>query len=679
MSSSHEQVQQRRTLFYTVFLHISTVAFILWIFPSQVTFNYQYSKGRPWNYENLYAPFDFEIRKTDAQIRSEREALLAQKVYFYRYDSEIVAAERSKLAERLEAVLPKDVSGEARFNRLLSFLEQAFDSLYTKGVFEGELPSVQFKIIRNNKAESISSDGLIASSSLTDYLSNYSIPIVEQSANDLLRTILSQSIRPNLFLEESLTENAYQTQLNQLSLTRGIVFEGKLIIAKGEVVDDQSFQIIESLRLQYQSDQWKESNSYYLLAAYGLLVALLLLLLLLYLKRYREDLYRNTNQLTFIFFNIVLMVSVAIVLTRIDERFVYLAPFSILPLVLKNFFDARLALFVHLMTLLILGMVLPSAYEFLFLQLAAGIVVMLGSNELHKRTNLFAAAFFVTLVYIVSYVAFHGLRGGAILSIDLWVLLLFVLNGMITLFAQPLIYLYEKLFSLVSDVSLLELSDTNSKLLKELSEKAPGTFNHSLQVANLCEAAANAVGANSLLLRVGALYHDIGKMVTPEFFTENQIQGANPHEDLTPTESAQIIRRHVINGVELARKNNLPDRVIDFIRTHHGNSLVYYFYKRQLDDEGAVNELDFRYPGPIPFSKETAILMMCDAVEAASKSLKQPDYFALDQFVERIISGQLESGQFASATITLKEIETIKAVLKKKLTNIYHVRVEYPE
>lgn len=679
MSSSHEQVQQRRTLFYTVFLHISTVAFILWIFPSQVTFNYQYSKGRPWNYENLYAPFDFEIRKTDAQIRSEREALLAQKVYFYRYDSEIVTAERSKLAERLEAVLPKDVSGEARFNRLLSFLEQAFDSLYAKGVFEGELPSVQFKIIRNNKAESISSDGLIASSSLTDYLSNYSIPIVEQSANDLLRTILSQSIRPNLFLEESLTENAYQTQLNQLSLTRGIVFEGKLIIAKGEVVDDQSFQIIESLRLQYQSDQWKESNSYYLLAAYGLLVALLLLLLLLYLKRYREDLYRNTNQLTFIFFNIVLMVSVAIVLTRIDERFVYLAPLSILPLVLKNFFDARLALFVHLMTLLILGMVLPSAYEFLFLQLAAGIVVMLGSNELHKRTNLFAAAFFVTLVYIVSYVAFHGLRGGAILSIDLWVLLLFVLNGMITLFAQPLIYLYEKLFSLVSDVSLLELSDTNSKLLKELSEKAPGTFNHSLQVANLCEAAANAVGANSLLLRVGALYHDIGKMVTPEFFTENQIQGANPHEDLTPTESAQIIRRHVINGVELARKNNLPDRVIDFIRTHHGNSLVYYFYKRQLDDEGAVNELDFRYPGPIPFSKETAILMMCDAVEAASKSLKQPDYLALDQFVERIISGQLESGQFASATITLKEIETIKAVLKKKLTNIYHVRVEYPE
>ena len=187
------------------------------------------------------------------------------------------------------------------------------------------------------------------------------------------------------------------------------------------------------------------------------------------------------------------------------------------------------------------------------------------------------------------------------------------------------------------------------------------------------------MGANSLLLRVGALYHDIGKMVTPEFFTENQIQGANPHEDLTPTESAQIIRRHVINGVELARKNNLPDRVIDFIRTHHGNSLVYYFYKRQLDDEGAVNELDFRYPGPIPFSKETAILMMCDAVEAASKSLKQPDYLALDQFVERIISGQLESGQFASATITLKEIETIKGVLKKKLTNIYHVRVEYPE
>lgn len=679
MSASHQQVQKRRTLLFTLLLHVTTVAFLLWIFPSQITFNYQYVQGRPWNYENLYAPFDFEIRKTDAQIQQERDALLEDKTFYYRYDAEIIALERSFLSERLESVYPKNAVGSIQFKLWLESLELAFDMLCKNGIIKGSFPSDRIKIVKNNQAETIATDKLLGTDNLKDRLNSFQFKGVDQSVVDPLKQILIQSIRPNLTLEETLTENAFQVQLNQLSLTRGIVFEGKLIIAKGGVIDDATFQIIESLRTQYQLDQRKDSNNYYLLGAYGVLIALLLLLLLLYLKRYRLDIYQNTNQLTFIFFNILLMVSLVLVLTRIDERFVYLAPLSILPLVLKNFFDARLALFVHLMALLILGMILPNAYEFLFLQLSAGIVVMLGSNELHKRTNLFAAAFFVTLVYIISYVAFQGLRGGAIVAIDLWVLILFILNGMLTLFSQPLIYLYEKLFGLVSDVSLLELSETNSKLLKELSEKAPGTFNHSLQVANLCEVAANAVGANSLLLRVGALYHDIGKLSAPEFFTENQIQGANPHDDLTPVESAHIIRRHVIYGIEIARKNNLPDRVIDFIRTHHGNSLVYFFYKKQLEEEGEADENEFRYPGPIPFSKETAILMMCDAVEAASKSLKQPDYTTLDEFVERIISGQLESGQYSAATITLKEIETIKAVLKKKLTNIYHVRIEYPD
>ena len=480
MSASHQQVQKRRTFLFTVLLHVAAVAFLLWIFPSQVTFNYQYAKGRPWNYENLYAPFDFEIKKTDTQIQEERDTLLRDKIFYYRYDDEIVATERSYLSERLESIFPKISVGNSRFNLWLKSLELAFDAIYKNGVIKGSFPSDRIKVVKNNQAETIVADRLIGTDNLKERVNRLEFKGVEPSVVEPLKAILIQSIRPNLILEEALTENAFQTQLSQLSLTRGIVFEGKLIIAKGEVIDDATFQIIESLRTQYQSDQWQESNTYYLLGAYGILIALLLLLLLLYLKRYRLDIYQNTNQLTFIFFNILLMVSLVLVLTKIDERFVYLAPLSILPLVLKNFFDARLALFVHLMTLLILGMVLPNAYEFLFLQLSAGIVVMLGSNELHKRTNLFAAAFFVTLVYIISYVAFHGLRGGAILSIDLWVLILFVLNGMLTLFSQPLIYLYEKLFSLVSDVSLLELSDTNSKLLKELSDKAPGTFNHSL-------------------------------------------------------------------------------------------------------------------------------------------------------------------------------------------------------
>jgi len=331
------------------------------------------------------------------------------------------------------------------------------------------------------------------------------------------------------------------------------------------------------------------------------------------------------------------------------------------------------------LTVLILGFVVPNSFEYIFLQIIAGIVTILTVSELYKRANLFVSVGQITLIYIVAYLSFHTIHEGNLNNIQWFALGLFLLNGMITLFVQPLIYIYEKLFGLVSDVSLLELSDTNSKLLKELSNRAPGTFNHSLQVANLAEAAANGIGANAMLVRVGALYHDIGKLENPTYFTENQITNVNPHDEISPKESARIILGHVIKGIELARKNNLPDRVVDFIRSHHGTTLVYYFYKKQQEVEGDADEANFRYSGPLPFSKETAILMMADSVEAASKSLKDPTFLMIDAFVEKIIAGQMKSNQFVNADITFKEIENIKKIFKLKLTNIYHLRVEYPE
>ena len=286
----------------------------------------------------------------------------------------------------------------------------------------------------------------------------------------------------------------------------------------------------------------------------------------------------------------------------------------------------------------------------------------------------------IVLVYLIAYIAFTIIQEGTFLKIDVLTIGLFLLNGLLMLFVQPLIYIYEKLFGLVSDVSLLELSDTNSKLLKELSDQAPGTFHHSLQVANLAEAAANEIGANTLLVRVGALYHDIGKLKQPKYFSENQIAPDSPHDSLTPKQSAKIIIDHVLDGILIAQKNKLPDRVIDFIRTHHGTSSVYYFYKKQLEfDPEGTNIEDFQYPGPRPFSKETAILMMADAVEAASKSLKAPDIGQLDLFIEKIISGKMEEGQFNASNITLAEIETVKKVLLRKLINVYQLRIEYPE
>jgi len=313
------------------------------------------------------------------------------------------------------------------------------------------------------------------------------------------------------------------------------------------------------------------------------------------------------------------------------------------------------------------------------LQTAAGIVTILSVSELYKRANLFISIFQITLVYLVVYLAFFTIRAGNIQSLDVFVFGLFVINGLLTLFVQPLIYLYEKVFKLVSDVSLLELSDTNSIVFKELSNKAPGTFHHSLQVANLAEAAAVAIEANVLLTRVGALYHDIGKINNPIFFSENQRALVSPHDELSPKDSAKMIIQHVLDGIELAKKYNLPDRVIDFIRTHHGTSKVYYFYKKQQELSNDFDPSDFSYKGPKPFSKETAIVMMSDAVEAASKSLKSPSIELLEGFVSKIINQQMEEDQFVNSNITLAEIETVKKVLINKLVNIYHLRVEYPE
>ena len=681
MSRLLVDAQRLRFFLFSSLLVVTAVALIVWIFPSQHAFNYEYTQGRPWRYETLYAPFDFSIKKTEDQLKAERERAAKAKVFYFDFTEGLSSYKEAELASLLSS---STNTASARNQKLLADqkgqVRSWIDSIQQALVFGEEIEFIEnVRLIKGNEAIAVDREYLISITQHKENTSTLSSSLFTESQLEQVKEFIRGVLQVNARLNQTLTDAAFKTQLEQISLTRGLVPEGSLIVAKGEIIEAENFQVLESLKYEYQSSSIEASNGIFIVIAYAILVAIVLVLLMLYLRKYRQDIFENSNQLVFLYTNIVLMVFITTLLVEIDERFVFLSPMSILPLVLKNFFDARVALFAHIITVLIIAMTLSNAYEFVFLQIVAGVVVMIGSNELQKRTNLFAAAFQITLVYLISYTAFHGLNQGGLLTIDYQILLLFVLNGMITLFAQPLIYLFEKLFGLVSDVSLLELSDTNSKLLKELSEKAPGTFNHSLQVANLCEASANAVGANSLLLRVGALYHDIGKMAQPEFFSENQILGTNPHEDLEPVESAEIIKRHVIKGIEIARKNNIPDRIIDFIRTHHGNSLIYFFYKKEQELSGAANEEDFRYPGPTPFSKETAILMMCDAVEAASKSLNQPTYEMLDAFVERIIDTQVENGQFDTAAITLQEIEQIKKVLKKKLTNIYHVRVEYPE
>jgi putative nucleotidyltransferase with HDIG domain len=679
MSKSLDGIYKNQSLIYKYFLYVVSVGLIVFFLPKGGKFKYEFQKGKPWQYENFYAPIDFSIKKTAEDLSQERQSITQAHPAYYSFDETVpLAVQRSFLEALNTALTTSEVNSvEVQNSKVLG--NRLLDSIYTLGIFENLPIGDYVQLVKNNEAQTIYKNNFYDVAKAKQFIETQ-ISLSNLGDTGLrLRRAMNAVLRPNVFIDSELTQKTLEEELSKISITRGNVAEGALVIAKGEVVEAENLKVLNSLKGEFESELWKGSNYYYILFGYMVLVALVLMMLFLFLKKYRPEIYANNTKVTFIFVNVLLMVFITTLVVKNNEAYVYVVPLCILPLILKNFFDARLGLFVHVLTILILGFVVPNSFEYIFLQIIAGIVTILTVSELYKRANLFISVGQITLIYIVGYFAFIVIHEGNIENIAWTNFGIFLLNGMITLFAQPLIYLYEKIFGLVSDVSLLELSDTNSKLLKELANKAPGTFHHSLQVANLAEAAANEIGANAMLVRVGALYHDIGKMEKPTFFTENQITNVNPHDDLPPKESAKIIIDHVIHGIEIARKNNIPDRVIDFLRTHHGTTLVYYFFKKQQELDSDTEESFFRYPGPIPFSKETAILMMSDAVEAASKSLKSPTYPMIDDFVEKIVTGQMQAGQFLNANITFKEIEVVKKVLKKKLTNIYHLRVEYPE
>ena len=682
MEDSLNKVYRNQSLIYKYVLYFVTIGCIVFFFPKGGKFKYEFQKGKPWQYENLYAPFDFSIKKTSEELAEERKAIEDQQMAYYNYDDLVVQEVTQDFREKFATTFTSDRFSVGERRRLERVGMEILNEFYKNGILQNSEEvsnSDRIYLIKNNEARRVTKNDLQNISqidaTIQDQLKSRRMGVYYSLFQELFFNI----VKPNVTIDANLSKMELEDELSKISLTRGNVDEGKLIIAKGEVVEAENLKILNSLKSEFESTLWTANNQYFILFGYTVLVALVLMMLFLFLKKYRPAIYRNNVKVTFIFFNILLMVFLTTLVVKYNEAYVFVVPLCILPLILKTFFDARLGLFVHVLTVLILGFVVPNSFEYIFLQIIAGIVTILTVSELYKRANLFISVGQITLIYIVGYFAFHIIHEGNLDNIHWFTFGFFLLNGMITLFAQPLIYIYEKIFGMVSDVSLLELSDTNSKLLKELSNKAPGTFHHSLQVANLAEAAANAIGANAMLVRVGALYHDIGKMNNPTYFTENQVTNVNPHDDLDPKDSAKIIIAHVIEGIEMAQKNKLPDRVIDFIRTHHGTTRVYYFYKKELDKNPDTDEADFQYPGPIPFSKETAILMMSDSVEAASKSLVNPTYPVIEAFVEKIVSGQMKANQFLNANITFKEIETVKKVLKQKLTNIYHLRIEYPE
>jgi putative nucleotidyltransferase with HDIG domain len=674
---------KNHALVYKVLLFVVTTLFIVYLFPKTGKFRYSFENGKPWQSENLYAPFNFAIKKSQDEIDKERIGIEENSPVYFETNKEIESKVRSDYMSRFNQTFKDSSYLNFKNSNLYKIGESFVDNLYDKGVLDQDYiyPANRALILAtsNTFQEELQYGDLNELSDLRQLIEQHLNTGVSAENRNNMISIFFDVIKPNIVLNESLTGKALEEMLSKISSTRGSIEQGQLIISKGQVVEDEQYTILNSLKSEYESQVWNTANYNWVLVAYTLLVALALLMLLLFLRKYRMEVFLNNTKVTFIFFNIALMTLLTTLIINYNSQYIYVVPLCIMPLVLKAFFDARLGLFTHVLTVLLLGFIVPNSYEYMFLQIIAGIVTILTVSELYKRANLFISVGQITFIYIIAYFAFFVIHEGQLTGLKWETFGLFILCGLATLFVQPLIYIYEKIFGLVSDVSLLELSDTNTKLLKELSNKAPGTFHHSLNVANLAEASANEIGANAMLIRVGALYHDIGKMKNPTYFTENQSTGINPHDELSSHESAKIIIDHTLNGIEIAKKYNLPDRVIDFIRTHHGTSLVYYFYMKEKAVNENVDIKNFSYPGPKPFSKETAILMMCDSLEAASKSLKEPTSTKINEFVENIINKQMESGQFLNADITFKEIQSIKKVLKNKLANIYHLRIEYPE
>ena len=687
MSNFVNKLYQKNTIIYKVILFLITTVAIVYLFPKGGQFKYDFNNGQLWKYDNLYAPFDFAVQKSEAEIKIEKQRIEANSKLFFTYNKSAVAAVNTAFEKSLQALLLSDslsIDQKILFNKIgVEIIKEVYK--------EGFLATISQNIVANKDALiSITKENVVKDIPFKNlYNSNKVLKIItanlEIGFNEFRRkqffNILSDVIKPNITYDADFTEKVIDNETRKISYTKGKVSSGELIILKGDIVEGKKLAVLGSLKSESESKVWTESNYNWIILGYTILVALALLMLLLFLKKYREEIYNNNNKVTFIFFNVFSMIFIQTLVINYNADYLYVVPLSVLPIILKAFFDARLGLFAHVLTVLLLGYVVPNSFEFIYLHIIGGIVTILTVSELYKSANLFISVAQITGIYMLTYFAFSIIKEGNASQINVDYFILFGLNGLLSFLSIILIYIYEKVFGLVSDVTLLELSNTNTELLRELNEKAPGTFQHSMQVANLAEAAANEIGANSMLVRTGALYHDIGKMVNPMYFTENQTTGVNPHHDLSPKDSAKIITDHVIKGVEIAKKYNLPDRIIDFIRTHHGTSTTYYFLmkEKEMNPDTDVDIKKFQYQGPNPFSKETAILMMCDAAEAASKSLKIPTAQTISDLIDRIIEKQMSDNQFLNSDITFKEIETIKKVIKKKLLSMYHLRVEYPE
>ncbi len=695
MKSFFARIGQYYSFIYKLIVITLTIGLLAYMLPREVRFKYEFAKGKVWQYDHLYASFPFSILKTEAEMEEEAGLIRENAKQYYYKDRSISQKQLLLFNENFDKLIQKKERAQAKgLKALFSGSEKEdienlkplkvvgrsiLNDIFNKGIVGLNDGAKDYIYLRTDKVVKMSSTHKFYTlQQASNYLLN--IEMVEGQKKFLI-PLLQDALANNIFYDEEVSQLELETTLAKITKVKGSIEENSLIVAKGKLITGETYQKLISYKQQFVKQNTNNTNIVLMIIGQVLLVSICVLILYFFINQFREDIIEDTNNLRFILFNVVLMFGMAKLCIEVNPELIYAMPFCVLPLVLKAFYDTRLALFCHLITTVLIAFMVPNSFEFIYIELMGGIISILAVSSMYKRADLFLSATKIITVYIVSYFALAIIQNNSLQEINYWNFMYLAIGGGLTVMAYPLIYLFEKVFGLISDVSLLELSDTNSPLLKKLQERAPGTFQHSLQVANLAENAAHEIGANALLVRTGALYHDIGKMNNPLFFIENQVTGVNPHDELPFEESANVIVGHVIGGIEIAKKYNLPDRIIDFIRTHHGTSTVQYFYRQYLKSfpEGELDQNAFSYPGPKPFSKETAILMMSDSVEAASRSLSNPSLDDIHVLVDKIIAHQMKEGQFDNADITFKEINIIKKILKQRLRNIYHLRIEYPD
>lgn len=653
MSNIITATVKRLSLIYKIVAMLVTAVLIVIMFPhTRHGEHYDYKVGAVWRGADLTAPYDFAVMMSADELRLEQDAERQKAMLYYRVDS----TARTATLKRLAATHAHTAT-----------LKKQIDSIYRIGYLE-----TPEDVTNLEQHDIVLMEGAVGSMHRSREYLTY---------DDLEPGLLRDSLlQPNIVLDRARTALELDSRLSQLSHSSQMVMAGDRIIAKGEEVTQEKAQIISSLESENDrrfSDRFSLAGQ---MAGQLLLAIIAFVALYMFLKNTRHTILDDNRRVFFVLLLIGLMSAVEALVVRTNPGWVLLVPLCIVPILMRVFFDMRVALYIHLTTVIILANLVPNSFEFIFYQLVTGMMSIIAVRNLEKRSQFFTLSLVIFLSYSFIYTAGVLSQDTNLLSLDAEKYLMFFLNAILTLLAYPLIYLFEKFFGITTNLTLLELSSTNTPALRELSRRAPGTFQHSMQVANIAEDLVNEVGGDALLAKVGALYHDIGKVRNPLYFTENQNSGFNPHDELDYVESAQIITAHVTNGLDLARQYHLPAEVQDFIRTHHGTTYTGYFYakERERHPDGEFDVSLFRYPGPRPYSRETAVVMIVDTVEAACRSMKEHTKEATDAMVDRLINSKIQEGQLDNCPLSYGDIARIRKFLKVKMMSIYHVRVEYP-